>query len=664
MENFSHLLDKLDEQDFMGHNFIWWYGVVEDRKDPLYLGRVKVRCIGFHTDDKEDIPTEDLPWAQVIQPITSAAISGIGITPTGPVEGTHVFGFFRDGKQGQEPVVIGTCGGIPITIANPERGFFDPRTLEQRKNSPYPPLFIERFKNGTPAQIIDHNKFPERTGNTYVFTGQNSYADNEYKLTYEIDDDNQKVLAKFSKLNLNNEEDEDASYFQIFSPNPDENRMFYDNGGQSLIFTLPSTNFLATGKIKLPEKPDEATFDPYAQYTVNTHRITENLRSSSKSIHSSILSASGSEFGIPLTSFESEYPFNHVTYSESGHLFEMNDTPQNEKIRLMHRSTSYLEFDVLGNNIENIVSEKHLYVDSNFKSQILGNYDQVIGGSYNLFMNSRGGHDSNIKIGKGGDLNVVSESGNIRLEAKGGGKIILKGSEVEIINKKTNSTENRDLTISGSNFKIDDATSTEIKSKSFAFNGSNDFKVDTNAVEVNTQGTLNLASSKDTLMKSTLSSTEVVEGLPLTTSKKIQTVTGNIQIQATNALTDGIELFCGTDTIRATSMTYDRKGFDLKSLAGDFNLLLPAGSFNSKSLGGVSFDDADSILLRSLTGKIKIEKDGINIQVGVVSLKKVFDELITAIGNLTVPTGVGPSGIPINKPEFEALKTKIGTLLK
>ena len=119
--NSSNILNSSDTRDFMGtEGFVWFYGVVEDRKDPLFLGRVKVRCIGFHTDDKLLIPTEDLPWADVIQSITSAAISGIGSTPTGLVEGTHVFGFFRDGREGQEPVILGTSGGIPENFSNPD----------------------------------------------------------------------------------------------------------------------------------------------------------------------------------------------------------------------------------------------------------------------------------------------------------------------------------------------------------------------------------------------------------------------------------------------------------------------------------------------------------------------------------------------------------------
>ena len=53
--------------NFMGlDGFVWFTGVVEDRNDPAKLGRVRVRCLGFHTEDKNDIPTADLPWAHVM----------------------------------------------------------------------------------------------------------------------------------------------------------------------------------------------------------------------------------------------------------------------------------------------------------------------------------------------------------------------------------------------------------------------------------------------------------------------------------------------------------------------------------------------------------------------------------------------------------------------
>lgn len=93
---------------FNKDGFIWWIGVVEDRMDPEKAGRVRVRIYGYHTDDKTLLPTQDLPWAVPIQPITSAAISGIGSSPLGPVEGTWVIGFFLDGNDMQQPAIFGT----------------------------------------------------------------------------------------------------------------------------------------------------------------------------------------------------------------------------------------------------------------------------------------------------------------------------------------------------------------------------------------------------------------------------------------------------------------------------------------------------------------------------------------------------------------------------
>lgn len=119
-------------------DFVWWQGVIEDRQDPLKLGRCRVRILGYHTDNKVDgvgIPTQDLPWATPSQPITSAAMNGIGTTPMGPVEGTWVFGFFRDGKNAQEPVMMSTFGGIPEDKPNSVVGFNDPNDKYPQSSS-------------------------------------------------------------------------------------------------------------------------------------------------------------------------------------------------------------------------------------------------------------------------------------------------------------------------------------------------------------------------------------------------------------------------------------------------------------------------------------------------------------------------------------------------
>ena len=111
------------------------FGVVENRHDPLMLGRVQVRLIGLHSDLKQGndeegigIPTEDLPWAMPLQSITSAAMNGIGSTPTGMVEGSHVICISRD-ELYNDLIIMGTIGGIPQEIANGQAGFNDPNGI-------------------------------------------------------------------------------------------------------------------------------------------------------------------------------------------------------------------------------------------------------------------------------------------------------------------------------------------------------------------------------------------------------------------------------------------------------------------------------------------------------------------------------------------------------
>ena len=114
--------------EFMGKNgFIWFVGVVEDRADPKHLGRLRVRCLGYHTENLDKLPTADLPWAHVMNPITSATVSGLGQSPIGTVEGSWVIGFFQDGADAQMPVIIGTLPGIPNSLPDSQskKGFQD-----------------------------------------------------------------------------------------------------------------------------------------------------------------------------------------------------------------------------------------------------------------------------------------------------------------------------------------------------------------------------------------------------------------------------------------------------------------------------------------------------------------------------------------------------------
>jgi len=93
---------------YLSTQFSWFTGVVEDRFDPEEMNRVKVRCFGFHTEDKKILSTEDLPWATVMMPVGDAGTSGIGTTPHGLMEGSWVVGFFRDGPSAQDPIIMGS----------------------------------------------------------------------------------------------------------------------------------------------------------------------------------------------------------------------------------------------------------------------------------------------------------------------------------------------------------------------------------------------------------------------------------------------------------------------------------------------------------------------------------------------------------------------------
>lgn len=99
--------------------FKHFIGCVEDRHDPLMRGRVRVRIIGIHTSDKAELPTEDLPWAITLLPTTSAGTSGLGVSPTGLVEGTWVIGFFLDPDDMQQPAVLATMVGAPVKAYTP-----------------------------------------------------------------------------------------------------------------------------------------------------------------------------------------------------------------------------------------------------------------------------------------------------------------------------------------------------------------------------------------------------------------------------------------------------------------------------------------------------------------------------------------------------------------
>jgi hypothetical protein len=91
-------------------------GVVEDRHDPEKLGRVRVRWLGIHTEDKQKILTKDLPWSQVVQPTSGHNLSGVGDN-SNIIEGTWVFGLAKDTDLLQDWYVMGILPGMNTRTA-------------------------------------------------------------------------------------------------------------------------------------------------------------------------------------------------------------------------------------------------------------------------------------------------------------------------------------------------------------------------------------------------------------------------------------------------------------------------------------------------------------------------------------------------------------------
>lgn len=92
----------MDRNSFLGiSNFIWWIGIIEDRVDPLAMGRCRVRIIGWHSDNKSLLPTSDLPWSTPVLPINNSQ------SWSTPLVGDWVVGFFMDGENAQFPVMLG-----------------------------------------------------------------------------------------------------------------------------------------------------------------------------------------------------------------------------------------------------------------------------------------------------------------------------------------------------------------------------------------------------------------------------------------------------------------------------------------------------------------------------------------------------------------------------
>ena len=119
---------------FLGGSFLWWIGQIvddstwrdntnsgkyEDRTSiPGWGRRYKVRIIGLHDQGETTIPSDQLPWAQVMYPVTAGGGQTGAMDSTKLRQGNMVFGFFLDGQERQVPVIMGILGNNSQTVTS------------------------------------------------------------------------------------------------------------------------------------------------------------------------------------------------------------------------------------------------------------------------------------------------------------------------------------------------------------------------------------------------------------------------------------------------------------------------------------------------------------------------------------------------------------------
>ena len=345
-----------------------YYGIVEDRQDPLKIGRVRVRVHGIHTDKKDEIATPDLPWAQVILPTTSAGLSGFG-TQHGLVEGSTVLLFFRDGDLCQQPVIMGSAAGIPqagyretatdeMLTRQVDRGFNDPRQLtvadyNDTPDGPNPDHFPQRG-HGLTSSLKEAPKIYESRGISYIGKGSSI---EEPTLT-------EKQLPYYPLYT-------DKSDLSALADTTDETGL---HAGRD----IPKDLLPSKKEIKSPAKP--------------------------------------------------VYPYNKVIQSESGHVIEMDDTPSAERLAIEHRSGTFQEIHPDGSMVTRVVNDNYTILCKDNEVHIGGKVNIKVLGDANIHaigkIDIKGSSD--VKIASlSGNLDLEA-GGNLTLTAD---KVLVKGSE-------------------------------------------------------------------------------------------------------------------------------------------------------------------------------------------------------------------------------------------
>ena len=619
---------------FMGKDgFIWWIGVVENRKDPLYLGRCKVRILGWHTKNKNDMPTDELPWCFPIQPITSAAQTQVGTTPLGPVEGTWVIGFYRDGERAQEPMMFGTFGGIPQIAADSREGFNDPRG---EAAFDYDPLSYDIENKTATLNIKDSSNWPR---------------DPDYDSS---------VYSKRGGVSIIANREAPSTY-------PDDRYL-----------RQPTTNILARGNADTTAQVQD---DPNGQFIGQSIlKIKENLRDVNVPRSKGGVTRTEKSFNEPSSFYNALYPYNHVQQSESGHIFEIDDTPRSERLHWFHRSGTSTEIGPDGTKVEKVINDKFESILKNSYEHVHNTKITTVQGAYELAVGTGGkaSQDFAVQVQNGGNITLEATAGNVNINA--GGKTLTLGARdvvFEVINSFTFTSAQ--LTHNVGDYNI----STQANS---SFSTAGTYRVQSNALVLGSVASTTLQ-AKTLTHTITEASVENIQSTPLPPpplgpvvkyAKVINATTGAIKLETVDsAVTGGIELNTGLagvtsqfklgitgDIIANTSIG------NIKTTAVLGNIKTIAGK-DIKTTAGTNFtvDAGTEIEFKNLSANIKMDAVGlISIKGAASDIHTLLKKLSMALQNMSLVTPPGLTGGPttsiINLSEFIAFDAEIDKVFK
>lgn len=122
------------------------------------------------------------------------------------------------------------------------------------------------------------------------------------------------------------------------------------------------------------------------------------------------------------TDYPPMYPYNSVTQTQSGHSFEMDDTPTRERIRLQHRSNTFIEMHPNGDEVHKIYGKSYEIVINGKNVEITGDCNITINGNANFQING----DKTEKIS--GDY-ILEVAGDLKMRSRGTNGILLQGDK-------------------------------------------------------------------------------------------------------------------------------------------------------------------------------------------------------------------------------------------